>query len=546
MKTYLPLSGTVALAHLLLGTLDPELLTSQFLDYLCATLEAGAAALIEKSSPAESRRGEPVFAVVAEQGWYSSFVSHVKPAELFAELEGSADHCRGIKLGSGYVAACQLDQAQQQGMSLLVAIASERARPIQADELEELSESCALFAQALHNSELYESTRSCLENIAGEAADRGDKLEQQRALTDKVIDSLPLGLYVVDRDYRIVAWNRNRELGAFGIKRSDAVGKTIFEVLRRYHRGRIQAELDSVFESGAIDRIETSTEIENETRNFLVTKIPMRLHDAEVTHVITLAEDTTERTRIVERAAASEKLAAIGQLAAGVVHEINNPLATIAVCAEALAGKLAQSRETLEKSASEFAEYLSMIESESYRCKAITNSLLDFSRAQSSAKELIDLNRTIDQTLFLLKHHNRFKTMRVSVEHAPDLPPVLANDGQIKQALMAILINAADSMEDGGRLTVRSSLTTGKKSAAVIDLTDTGCGIPAESLSKIFDPFFTTKPRGTGTGLGLSVTYGIIAEHGGRVLVDSKAGEGTHFQILLPISKEAVREACFE
>lgn len=547
------------LAQILLETLDPNLLAQSFFEYLHETYQLDAALLFERCLPNPPQATNSAHcAVVAERHWKpdSSLVTVADPGAVFDNL--SRQNRKSVlfeanRKGSGdslEAAAVLIEEAPSACRSLVLVAAKSFPARISPELVSAISEAGQLFALALQNCELYQSTRNCLENIAGEAADRGAELDRQKALTEKVIDSLPVGLYVVDRNYEVVAWNRNRELGTFGIKRTDAMGKGIFDVLRRSPRSRIQSELDHVFESGKIDRFETSTEIEGETRFFQVTKIPMRLLDAEVTHAITLSEDITERKRMLEHATNQEKLAAIGQLAAGVVHEINNPLATIAVCAEALDTRLGEMPNALGNAHQEFAEYLKLIENESYRCKGITNSLLDFSRAHVAAKEPLDINRALEQTLFLMKHHKRLKAMQLDVALEHEIPPVMANDGQIKQAFMAMLINAVDSMEEGGRLTVRSSLVPGKddgkEPCAAIEISDTGCGIPKESLSKIFDPFFTSKPRGTGTGLGLSVSYGIITEHGGRILVDSKVGEGTHFKILLPITTETVREAALQ
>jgi len=394
---------------------------------------------------------------------------------------------------------------------------------------------------AIKNSELYEATRFYLEDVAERVAVRADELEQQKAFTEKIVDSLPVGLSVIDQDYRIAAWNKNRE-GAYGITREKAIGRSIFEVFRKQPREKLQAEFERVFQTGQIERVETETVIDDETRYFIISKIPMSLAEGKITHVITISEDVTERKRIIEQASKAEKLAAIGQLAAGVVHEINNPLASIAACAEGLLTKLATERRLSATTRSSFEEYLKIIETEAYRCKRITNSLLDFSRAQHSAKENLDINLALEQTLFLLKHHARFKVMNLVKELDYSLSPVCVNEGQIKQALMAIIINAVDAMPDGGTVTVRTSWSDSRRNQICIEIADTGCGIPPQYLSKIFDPFFTLKPRGIGTGLGLSICYGIITEHGGTILVDSVENQGSSFRILLPAVKAVAQE----
>ena len=375
-------------------------------------------------------------------------------------------------------------------------------------------------------------------NVPG-VVDTDDRLAHQQALLEGIVDSLPVGLHVVNRNYDIVAWNRNREDNIYGIKRIDAIGKSIFDVLRKQPREKIQEEFERVFETGLIERVEAATTIGGVHRHFLISKIPMKLDGDSTSHVITVAEDITERKQMREQAATSEKLAAIGQLAAGVVHEINNPLATIAVCAEALTNRLKEMPGFPDNLRDAFQEYLTIIETEAYRCKRITNSLLDFSRAQTSAKECLDINLVVDQTLFLLKHSRQLRNVDLDCDFSADLDYVWGNDGQLKQAFMAMIINASDAMSHNGKLSVKSyQVTADGHKRAIIEFTDTGCGISAENITKIFEPFFTTKARGSGTGLGLSICYGIITEHGGEITVESKPGKGSTFRISFPVAKE--------
>jgi two-component system, NtrC family, sensor kinase len=370
------------------------------------------------------------------------------------------------------------------------------------------------------------------QDLASEVALRTREVEAQRNFAARIIDSLPVGLYVIDRSYLIRAWNRKRESGTQGVARDDAVGREIFDVLDRQPRDLLKREFDRVFDSGEIQQVEMESQASGEARFYRITKIPMRLDDENISHVITIGEDVTDWRQAQHRLAQTEKLAAVGQLAAGVMHEINNPLATISACSEALDLRL-ESLAPADRQASE--EYLKIIDTEVQRCRRIVDGLLDFSRPKTGQKQEVDINAVIDQTLFLLKHHERFKRMTVARELADALPRLRGDPERLIQAFMALLLNGMDAMNSRGVLTVRSRRNPERRDELLLEFIDTGAGIRQEELSKIFEPFFTTKPQGRGTGLGLSVCYGIVADHRGRIEVESTVGEGSTFKVFLPV-----------
>jgi len=357
------------------------------------------------------------------------------------------------------------------------------------------------------------------------------EIEEHRRFTSLIVDSLPVGLYVVDRSYRIQSWNRKRETGTQGLRRDEVVGRPVFDVLTRQPAAQLRAEFDRVFETGEIQQTEQEVTAGGETRRFRLSKIPMRLDGDEITHVITIGEDVTEYTRVQRQILQSEKLAAIGQLAAGVMHEINNPLATISACVAAIEGRLPAGPETTRAE-----EYLQTIDGEVDRCSRIVDGLLDFSRPKATPRRPVALNTLVDETLFLLKHHQRFKRLQVVRALAPGLPETTGSAEQLIQALMALMLNALDAMEQGGQLTVRTRLSPHRSDEVVVEVEDTGMGIPAAEHGKIFEPFYTTKPPGRGTGLGLSICYGIVADHRGRIEVDSAPGRGATFRVFLPVA----------
>ena len=388
-------------------------------------------------------------------------------------------------------------------------------------------------ALAAHISTLYQSARDASTSLAAEVERRTAEVEAQRRFIEAIIDSLPLSLYAINRDYRVVAWNRNRELGELGIPRGAALGKNIFSVLTRQRRDLLQAEFARVFESGQIERIEhETTSASGEIKHWLISKIPMWIDpDKLVSHVITVGEDITARVEANRAVARAEKIAAIGRLAAGVVHEINNPLATIAACAEALESRVNDGEFKDSPAVDDLREYLGLIRSEAFRCKSITNGLLDFSRTRPAAHGPVNLGELIASAIRLLSHQQRANNITFQIETDPGLPPVSGDEGQLQQAIIALGTNAIDAMPVGGQLRI---VTRKNDENVLVEVSDNGAGIPAENITKIFEPFFTTKEVGKGTGLGLAVCYGILTEHGGSLDVQSTVGVGTTFTISLP------------
>ncbi|MBW2093540.1 MAG: PAS domain S-box protein [Deltaproteobacteria bacterium] len=219
----------------------------------------------------------------------------------------------------------------------------------------------------------------------------------------------------------------------------------------------------------------------------------------------------------------SEKLASIGRLAAGVAHELNNPLGAIMMY-----GLLA-----LEELSEDTVPYanLKRVVNQAERCKKIVQGLLDFSRQRKRHVETLDLNKAVKEIFELMEIQSVFQDIEIRKELDPLLPPIEGDKSQLQEVFINLALNAADAMEDGGILTIRSLQN---KDAIKITFEDTGCGIPRERMENIFEPFFTTKSEKNGTGLGLSVSHGIIAKHGGEITVESRPNKGTTFTIRLP------------
>jgi len=219
----------------------------------------------------------------------------------------------------------------------------------------------------------------------------------------------------------------------------------------------------------------------------------------------------------------SEKLAAVGRLAAGVAHEINNPLTAVLTFSHLLREK--------EDLGEQDKQDLDLIIHETSRASEIVRGLLDFARERPALKEILDLNDVVRRTIQLLSSQKVFQRIALRAYLQEDLSPVSGDMNRLQQVLLNLSLNACEAMQDGGTLKI-TTLADGKN--VLLKVTDTGCGIEQEHLSHVFEPFFSTKPAGKGTGLGLSVSYGIVQRHGGTLEVESHLGNGTTFTIVLP------------
>jgi signal transduction histidine kinase/DNA-binding response OmpR family regulator len=236
-------------------------------------------------------------------------------------------------------------------------------------------------------------------------------------------------------------------------------------------------------------------------------------------------ERTAELRATQEQLVQAEKLASIGQLAAGVAHEINNPIGVILGFAQLML------KRTPEDNA--MHKPLATIEREGLRCKGIVQDLLDFAAQRQPVLSRVDINAVIEAASDLMPHHVNSEKVEVVKGYAPDLPRVLGDENQLQQVFLNIMLNAYQAMPDGGKLRIASRVADGEVYAVFVD---TGMGISQENLKRIFDPFFTTKEVGEGTGLGLSISYGIIEQHGGTIEVESEVGVGSTFTVRLPVA----------
>jgi len=251
----------------------------------------------------------------------------------------------------------------------------------------------------------------------------------------------------------------------------------------------------------------------------------------EVTHIVEVWRDVTDRTQLEGQLAHSERLASLGLLAAGVAHEVNNPLASIVAGVESIRRWLERSHGVEPVDAAELSEVLDVLERETHRSRETTDKLMLLAQPDRAAPRWVDLNRAVRDTLSLLGHQMRQQKVTVVEELDPETPLIWAREGGVRGICMNLCLNAVQAVHEGGSIRVR---TQARRDRATLIVEDDGPGIRPEHMERIWDPFFTTKPVGKGTGLGLSITQRIVTRHGGTVRVESVYGKGARFVVDLP------------
>jgi hypothetical protein len=311
-----------------------------------------------------------------------------------------------------------------------------------------------------------------------------------------------------------------------GIGRADAVGRTLAELfpatlVEQFERTRGEMRIHH------LDKFALDTRKGESSMNIAIA--PLVSRDNERIGRLVIFDDVTDRAELERRLVQADKLSSIGLLAAGVAHEVNTPLAVISTYAQMLAKQVAEDDQK--------SRILEKIARQTFRASEIVNSLLNCSRTSTSELVEVQLNKVIQETLSLLEHQLKKAGIEVRTSLDPNLDSVKGNPGKLQQVFLNLFLNARDAMPSGGMLEVRSAAHNG---GVEVEVVDTGNGITREHIHKIFDPFFTTKTSGRGTGLGLSVSYGIIKEHAGKIDVRSTPGRGTSFHVEFPAVRKSV------
>jgi two-component system NtrC family sensor kinase len=390
---------------------------------------------------------------------------------------------------------------------------------LSSEDVELLESLASYIGIALQNASLY----ARLESKIGE-------FERLKEFNENIVESINVGILALDLDDRIESWNAQME-AMYALSRSEVIG----QALRAVFPSNFVDAIDAFRNEQGVHHLYkfrlTTHAGEQRTANIAVA--PLLSRDFISVGRIILVDDITERVSLESQLAQADKLSSIGLLAAGVAHEINTPLAVISSYAQMLSKQL--------KADPRLSPVLDKITQQSFRAAEIANGLLNFSRTSTTEFRETNLNQVIRDTLSLLEHQFKTAQIHVDLELIEHLPAINGNSGKLQQVFLNLLLNAKEAMPEGGRLHVATHVN-GHVEAVI---TDSGSGIAPEHLKRIYDPFFTTKTMPKpgdrrGTGLGLSVSYGIIQEHAGKIHVESAIGSGTTFHLEFPLLRNSV------
>ena len=390
------------------------------------------------------------------------------------------------------------------------------------------------------------------------------KLRERNEEVETILNSIQDFIIVITPDKEIFEVNE-AFLQKMGYTSDEVIGRKCYEIFQGENSdfcnsADIRCPLSEVIKNKRYNQqVMPRLNRDGETRYFEVSIFPIWEKDGKISKFIEVSRDITERkkeaeeiTRRLEQMVEErtlklkethakllhqDKMASLGKLSASVVHEINNPIAGI-INLTKLLKRLTADGSIHAEDVNDFNQYLELMETETWRVSRIVSNLLTFSRQSEMGFEEVNINRLIEKTLFLNSNLLMINQVRVKRDLDPNLPDIVGSEDQLQQAFINFISNAAESMETAGKgvlnVKTRYSLVDDKIKIA---FEDNGVGILQENFSKLFEPFFTTKKKGKGVGLGLSVAYGIIEEHGGSIHVNSKEGKGTTFNIKLPLKQ---------
>ena len=487
---------------------------------------------------ADDRVGD--FRAIGDFGFVQPVPGLSRGSSFIARLDGGATIALDDPIAAARFSAEEVEFWRDQGIYYFVpctfeggAIAvlalgrKENDEPFNSEDLALLTAVAGQVATALENGRLYRQLHL-----------KADEIGRMREFNDNILESLDDGLVVFDDGNRIVRWNRALE-SFYGVRREAAVGHHLLDVFEAPFVEAIDAvrrehpDGATLFKVPLTSRL-TSRDAESPRLLVNATIVPLQGSSTPdvVDGTILLIEDLTDRVRLEEQLQISEKMASLGLLAAGVAHEVNTPLTGISSFTQMLleGADPGDPRTAL----------LEKIERQTFRAAKIVNSLLTLSRPGVPGGEPapVDLNAVVTDVFSLLEHQLELARIKVRRDLSTVPALVLGIEHQLQQVFLNLFLNARDAMPRSGWLSVTTRVDDGHVVAVV---SDTGSGIPPDQLARIYDPFFTTKASGRGTGLGLSVSYGIVNEHHGAIQCDSAVGQGTRFTLTFPRSTTVAR-----
>ncbi len=405
--------------------------------------------------------------------------------------------------------------SEEETIAIMALGRKETGEPLSSEDMALLRAVAGQVATALENGRLY-----------GRLRQKAGELDSMRQFSENIIESLSDGLAVLDLDDRIIRWNAGFER-LQGVPRADAIGRSLDEIFDRDFVARLSAARQEQPAGAALYRVPMRSRHEEPRRlRVKAATAPLLTPSGRTSGTMLIVVDSTARVQLEEQLQLSEKMASIGLLAAGVAHEVNTPLTGISSFTQML----------LEDAAPDDprTRLLEKIERQTFRAARIVNGLLNLTRpGRTDATSPVDINNVITDVLLLLEPQLQAASIRVRRELVSPAVMIQGIEFKVQQVFLNLFLNARDAMPSGGWLTVRSRI---EGANAVVEVADTGSGISPEHLSRIYDPFFTTKAVGQGTGLGLSVTYGVVQEHQGTIECASRPGHGTRFTLILPLA----------
>ena len=365
------------------------------------------------------------------------------------------------------------------------------------------------------------------------------RLERKSQKLQAILDGISDVMVIMSLNFTIITVNRLFS-EIFDCDRPE--GKTCFEVFTNRTTPCPDCPVTQSLKNSQVCRQTRIYMIEDEKRQFEVSVSPMTDTHGKIFRFIVLMRDVTREKAFQESYYYSTKMATVGLLAAGVAHEINNPLTSIHGFSEGLKRRLPTLKACLENNpgseelAADFDEYIDIIITECNRCRDIVKNLLTFSPRQRIDFSQVDLKDMVTDVIKLLHFRLKQETgVAIEMDMPTDIPKITGNAPEIKQVLLNIICNAIDAVEGKGRLNIYVEV---KATWLVVSVRDNGYGISEQDIKRLFDPFFTTKPPGKGTGIGLSTCYNIIQQHQGRILVDSEPDKGSVFHICFPLEEK--------